>query len=212
MSMKKNVTIAAGKVLNAPPTPEKQSSLPAEVKLDDKMVRAFLSDTNIYDLYKNLADDGGMKMFGVKDAAHLEEVINKQGREVILSANVASAKAELEAVIRDVLDRCFDDTTRKGVFGQIDFYYDYKNSVWSFSAMVNHNDLLQKKRNGKGNGKRKNGNDLPNAKPASKKKRNGKGNSNKKKFKGPMKKTTSSGKKKYDALNRRLPGHYGANQ
>ena len=114
-------------------------------------------------------------MFGVKDAAHLEEVINKQGREVILSANVASAKAELEAVIRDVLDRCFDDTTRKGIFGQIAFRYDHKNSIWSFSASVDHNDLPKKKRNGNGNGKRKNGNDLPNAKSASKKKRNGKG-------------------------------------
>jgi len=206
MSMKKNVAIAAGKGLNAPPTPEKQSSPPAEVKLDDKMVRAFLSDTNIYDLYKNLADDGGMKMFGVKDAAHLEEVINKQGREVILSANVASAKAELEAVIRDVLDRCFDDTTRKGVLGQIDFRYDHKNSVWSFRARVNHNDLPKKKRNG--NGKQKNGNDLPNAKPASKKKRNGKG---KKKGKGNG---IRNGRKEpfKDAFYYRVPGHYGANQ
>ena len=129
MSIKKNVAIVDGKALNAPPTPEKQSSLPAEVKLDDKIVRAVLSDTNIYDLWKKLADDGGMKIYGVKDAAHLEEIINKQGREIILSANVASAKAELEAttsVIRDVLDRYFDDTTRKDVFGRIAFRYDHK--------------------------------------------------------------------------------------
>ena len=129
MSIKKNVAIVDGKALNAPPTPEKQSSPPAEVKLDDKIVRACLSDTNIYDLWKKLADDGGMKVYGVKDAAHLEEIINKQGREIILSANVASAKAELEAttsVIRDVLDRYFDDLTRKDVLGRIAFRYDHK--------------------------------------------------------------------------------------
>lgn len=210
MSIKKNVAIVDGKALNTPSTPEKQSSSLAEVKLDDKIVRTCLSDTNNYDLWKKLADDGGMKVYGVKDAAHLKEIINKQGREIILSANVASAKAELEAttsVIRDVLDRYFDDTTRKDVFGRIAFRYDPKNSVWSFRARVNHNGLLQKQRKGKGNGKRNNGNDLPNAKPASKKKRKSKGNGKKKKFKevkGPM--------KKYDALNRRLPGHYGANQ
>ena len=44
MSMKKNVAI---------------------VKLEDKLVRAFLSDTNTYDLWKKLADDGGMKIYGV---------------------------------------------------------------------------------------------------------------------------------------------------
>ena len=272
MSIKKNVAIVDGKALNAPPTPEKQSSPPAEVKLDDKIVRAVLSDTNIYDLWKKLADDGGMKIYGVKDAAHLEEIINKQGREIILSANVASAKAELEAatsvirgvldryfddttrkgvigridfrydhknsvwsfkaivvasakaeleattsVIEDVLDRYFDDATRKDVFGRIDFRYDHKNSVWSFKAIVNHNNLLKKKRNGEGNAKRKNGNDLPNAKPDSKKKHKGKGNGKKKKFeqvrfKGSSKKTTSSGKKKYNPFKYRLPGHYGANQ
>ena len=227
MSIKKNVAIVDGKALNAPPTPEKQSSPPAEVKLDDKIVRAFLSDTNIYDLWKKLADDGGMKIYGVKDAAHLEEIINKQGREIILSANVASAKAELEAttsVIRDVVDRYFDDTTRKDVFGRIAFRYDHKNSVWSFRARVNHNDLPKKKRNGNGNGKRKNGNDLPNANPASKKKRKGNGDSKKKKqeiiiFKGvPMKQKKKreviirNGKKKKDALDYAVPGHFEANK
>ena len=221
--MKKNVAIVDGKASHMPSTPSTRSSPPVEgqveVKLDDKMLTTFLSDAKVFDLWKGLADAGGMLgPYGIKDAAHLEDVINKQGREVILSAKIASAKAELEAttsVIKDVLDRYFDDTTRKDVFGRIAFRYDHKNSVWSFTARVNHNDLPKKKRNG--NGKRKNGNDLPNAKPASKKKRKGKGNGKKKKFeevsfKGPMKKTTSSGKKKYDALNRRLPGHYGANQ
>ena len=61
MSTKKTVAIVDGKALNAPKTPEKQSSPPAEVKLDDKLVTAFLSDTNIYDLWKKLADGGGMK-------------------------------------------------------------------------------------------------------------------------------------------------------
>ena len=220
MSMKKNVAIVDGKASHVPSTPSTLSSPPVEeqveVKLDDKMLTTFLSDAKVFDLWKGLADAGSMLVpYGIKDAAHLENVINKQGREVILSAKTASAKAELEATIIDVLDRCFDDTTRKDVLGQIDFRYDHKNSVWSFRARVNHNDLAKKKRNG--NGKQKNGNDLPNAKPASKKKRNGKGNGRKKKFeevifKGPMKKITSSGKKKYDALNRRLPGHYGANQ
>ena len=54
----------------------------------------------------------------------------------------------------------------------------------------------------------KNGNDLPNAKPASKKKRNGKG---KKKGKGNG---IRNGRKEpfKDAFYYRVPGHYGANQ
>ena len=115
MSMKKNVAIVDGKASHVPSTPSTLSSPPVEeqveVKLDDKMLTTFLSDAKVFDLWKGLADAGGMIVpYGIKDAAHLEDVINKQGREVILSAKIASAKAELEAttsVIRDVLDPLF---------------------------------------------------------------------------------------------------------
>ena len=83
MSAKKTVAIVDGKALNAPTTPEKQSSPPAEGKLDDKLVTALLSDTNIYDLWKKLADGGGMKKtHGVEDAAHLEKIIHKAAADL----------------------------------------------------------------------------------------------------------------------------------
>ena len=83
MSTKKTVAIVDGKALNAPKTPEKQSSPPAEVKLEDKLVTVFLSDTNIYDLWKKLADGGGMKKtHGVEDAAHLEKIIHKAAADL----------------------------------------------------------------------------------------------------------------------------------
>ena len=137
-------------------------SIKKEVKLDKKLLVGLISDANLYTMYKDLADAGGMVMFGIEDAAHLESVVKAQARELILSAKIASAK----------------------------------------------NDLLKKKRSGNGNGKRKNGNDLPNAKPASKKKRNGKG---KKKGKGNG---IRNGRKEpfKDAFYYRVPGHYGDNQ
>ena len=155
MSIKKNVASVDGKASHVPSTPSTLSSPPVEeqveVKLDDKMLTTFLSDAKVFNLWKGLADAGGMLVpYGIKDAAHLEDVINKQGREVILRTNVASAKTDLEvttSVISYVLDRYFDDTTRKGVFGRIAFRYDDKNSVWSFSTRVNHNDLPKKKHN-----------------------------------------------------------------
>ena len=70
------------------------------------------------------------------------------------------------------------------------------------------------------NGKRKNGNDLPNAKTASKKKRNGKGNGKKKKkfeeviFKAPSKKKPKwLRQKKGDALDYAVSGgHFESNR
>lgn len=159
MSTKKTVAIVDGKALNAPKTPEKQSSPPAEVKLDDKLVTAFLSDTNIYDLWKKLADGGGMKKtHGVEDAAHLEKIIHK-------------AAADLREAYR-------------------------KESINKHSS-----EPIPKK---------------PHPKPISKKKRNGKGNGKKKKFEGvtfkaPRKKKPKW-KKKGDLLYHCVPGHYGANQ
>ena len=47
----------------------------AKVKLTDEIARNCLSNTDTYDEYKNIADDGGME--DVKDAAHLEKIINK---------------------------------------------------------------------------------------------------------------------------------------
>ena len=236
MSMKKNVAIVEGKASHVPSTPSTLSSPPVEeqveVKLDDKMVTKFLSDAKFFDRWKDLADAGDMVVrYGIKDAAHLEDVINKQGREVILSAKIASAKAELEATtsaIRDVLDDYFDDTMRKDVFGQIDFHYDHKNSVWSFSARVNHRDLPKQKRNGNGNGKQKKQgiilfdtlsqriNKRTKCDACYNKKRPvWKRNSTAgvvficKDCKPPI--LYNSGKKK-NLLDRRLPGHYGANQ
>lgn len=55
----------------------------AKVKLTDEIVRNCLSNPNIYDAYKTLADVGGMKIDGVKDAAHLEEIINKAKADLI---------------------------------------------------------------------------------------------------------------------------------
>lgn len=138
----------------------------AMVKLEDKLVRACLSDTNIYDLYKNLAADGGMKMFGVKDAAHLEKIIHKAAADLI------------EAHWKEIINK------------------------------HRREDIPSPK----------NGNDLPNAKPASKKKRNGKGKK-KRKSKGNGKKKKQeviirNGRQEpfKDAFYYRVPGHYGANQ
>ena len=47
----------------------------AKVELTNEIVRKCLWNPDTYDEYKNIADDGGME--GVKDAAHLEEIINK---------------------------------------------------------------------------------------------------------------------------------------
>ena len=54
-----------------------------KVELTDEIVRNCLSNPNIYDAYKALADAGGMKIDGVKDAAHLEEIINKAKADLI---------------------------------------------------------------------------------------------------------------------------------
>ena len=143
-------------------------SIKKEMKLDKKLLVGLISDANLYTMYKDLADAGGMVMFGIEDAARLESVVKAQARELILSAKIVSAK----------------------------------------------NDSLKKKRSGHGNGKRKNGNDLPNAKPASKKKRNDNRNGKRKKMNQKKKRevTIRSGKKKKDAFYYCVPGHYGANQ
>ena len=52
------------------------------MKLDDKIVAALLSDVKVFDLWKDLADAGGMLMFGIKDAAHFEKVMNKAAADL----------------------------------------------------------------------------------------------------------------------------------
>lgn len=139
----------------------------AKVELTDEIVRKCLWNTDTYDEYKNIADDGGME--GVKDAAHLEKIINK------VAADLEEIINKHRRAAADLIEACWKEIINK-----------HRNE-----------DILSPK----------NGNDLPNVKPASKKKRKGKGNGKKKKFeevKGPM--------KKKDALDHRLPGHYGANQ
>ena len=127
-------------------------SIKKEVKLDKKLLVGLISDANLYTMYKDLADAGGMVMFGIEDAAHLESVVKAQARELILSAKIASAK----------------------------------------------NDLLKKKRNGNGNGKRKNGNDLPNGKPLP--------------TLGQVKRVNWRPKKKKDAFHYCVPGHFEVNK
>lgn len=52
----------------------------AKVELTDEIVRNCLCNTDTYDEYKNLADDGGME--DVKDAAHLEKIIHKAAADL----------------------------------------------------------------------------------------------------------------------------------
>ncbi len=52
------------------------------MSIKKNVVRDCLSDMNIYDAYKNLAEVGGMKRYGVKDAAHLEKVIRKAAADL----------------------------------------------------------------------------------------------------------------------------------
>ena len=70
-------------------------SIKKEVKLDKKLLVGLISDANLYTMYKDLADAGGMMMFGIEDAAHLESVVKAQARELILSAKIASAKNDV---------------------------------------------------------------------------------------------------------------------
>ena len=170
MSIKKNVASVDGKASNAPSTPEKQFSPSAEVKLDRKLLESLISDEATYDAHKVLADTGGMAWCGIKDAKHLESVVNAQGKKVILRSKVASVKQALSDLdkqgIKDALNAQFQDDDRKAVSGRVSFFFNEEEGDWGFRSVVKHSDL---RKNGGGNGKLKNGNDLPNAKPASKK-------------------------------------------
>ena len=116
------------------------------MKLDDKMLATFLSDAKVFDLWKDLADAGGMLVpYGIKDAAHLKKIIHK-----------AAA--------------------------------DLREAHWKETINKHRSEPIPKK---------------PNPKPASKKSLP---------TLGQVKRANWRPKKKKDALNRRLPGHYGANQ
>ena len=145
-------------------TSEEQSSPSAEVKLDDKMLTTFLSDAKVFDLWKGLADAGGMLgPYGIKDAAHLEAVVKAQGKDVILRGEIEAAKQG----IKDVLNAQFQGDDRKNVSGHISFFFNEEEGDWGFRTTVKHSDLRKNSGgNDKGNGKLKSGN----AKPVSKKK------------------------------------------
>ena len=172
MSIKKNVASVDGKASNALSTSEKQSSPSAEVKLDRKLIASLISNESIYTIYKGLAEAGGMKWCGIKDSKHLEAVVNAQGKDAILQvASVKQALSDLDKQgIKDALNAQFQGDDRKNGSGRIAFFFNEEEGDWGFRSVVKHSNLRKNGGgNGKGNGKLKNGNDLPNAKPASKK-------------------------------------------
>ena len=161
---------------NPPSTSEKQPSPSAEVKLDRKLIVTLLSDTSVYTMYKSIADAGGMVWYGIKDAAHLEAVVKAQGKDVILRSKIAAAKQGLldldKQGIEGILNAQFQGDDRKNVSGRISFFFNEEEGDWRFKTTVKHSDLRKNSSGSdKGNGKLKNENDLPNAKPTSKKPR-----------------------------------------
>ena len=85
-----------------------------------------------------------------------------QGKDVILRGEIEAAKQG----IKDVLNAQFQGDDRKNVSGRITFSFNEEEGDWGFSTTVKHSDLRKNSGgNDKGNGKLKNGNDLPNAKP-----------------------------------------------
>ena len=77
----------------------------AKVELTDEIVRKCLWNTDTYDEYKNIADDGGME--GVKDAAHLEKIINKVAAalEEIINKHRKAAAALIEACWKEIINK-----------------------------------------------------------------------------------------------------------
>lgn len=148
-------------------TSEEQSSPSAEVKLDDKMLTTFLSNAEVFNTWKRIADAGDMLvMYGIKDAAHLEAVVKAQGKDVILRGEIEAAKQG----IKDVLNAQFQGDDRKNVSGRISFFFNEEEGDWGFRTTVKHSDLRKNSGgNDKGNGKLKNEKDSLNAKPVSKK-------------------------------------------
>ena len=144
------------------PAPNPPSTEPngEKMKLDRKLIAILLSDTSVYTMYKSLADAGGMMMYGIKDAAHLEAVVKAQGKDVILHSKIAAAKQGLldlgKQVIKDVLNAQFQGDDRKNVSGHISFFFNEEEGDWEFSMTVKHIDLRENGGgNDKGNGKKK---------------------------------------------------------
>ena len=130
------------------------------ITLDQKLVANFLTDENIYMLYKGVAQAGGMLMYGIKDADHLVEVVNAQSAHVRMVADFMSAKQSLNAIgmdklVGDALDGV-DDETLKGLSGEMRF--GYHDGELKFEFALAHHDLpeesthLKRGKNGNGNG------------------------------------------------------------
>ena len=130
------------------------------ITLDQKLVATFLTDGNVYTLYKGVAQAGGMLMYGIKDAEHLVEVVNAQSAHVRKIADFMSAKQSLNAIgmdklVGDALDGV-DDETLKGLSGEMRF--GYHDGELKFEFALAHHDLpeesthLKRGKNGNGNG------------------------------------------------------------
>ena len=130
------------------------------ITLDQKLVATFLTDENVYTLYKGVAQAGGMLMYGVKDAEHLVEVVNAQSVHVRKVAEFMSAKQSLNGIglnklISDALGNVSDETL-KGLSGEMRF--SYHDSELKFEFALAHDDLadesthLKRGKNGNGNG------------------------------------------------------------
>ena len=130
------------------------------ITLDQKLVATFLTDDNVYTLYKGVAQAHGMLMYGIKDAEHLVEVVNAQSAHVRMVADFMSAKqslsdAGMSKLITDALDGV-DDETLKGLSGEMRF--GYHDGELKFEFALAHHDLpeesthLKRGKNGNGNG------------------------------------------------------------
>ena len=135
------------------------------ITLDQKLVATFLTDDNVYTLYKGVAQAHGMLMYGIKDAEHLVQVVDAQSAHVRKVAGFMSAKqllseASMSKVITDALDGV-DDETLKGLSGEMRF--GYHDGELKFEFALAHADLpeesthLKRGKNGNGNGHRKAG-------------------------------------------------------
>ena len=130
------------------------------ITLDQKLVATFLTDDNVYMLYKGVAQAGGMLMFGIKDAEHLVEVVLAQSVHVRKVAEFMAADKSLKEIgvdklITDALDNVSDETL-KGLSGEMRF--SYHDGELNFEFALAHDDLpdestrLKRGKNGNGNG------------------------------------------------------------
>ena len=133
--------------------------------IDPKMVASFMGDETLFALYKGVADNDGMLMFGIKDAAHLIAVVEHQGEHVrklgeFMGARQAIDNAELSVVIEDAVgDANVSPDTLKGMSGEIQFSWNDDGEI-VFKIATAHADLpdesthLKARRNGNGKGRK----------------------------------------------------------